>query len=97
MRAVFSGHEHNFQRSREGAGSTGGIDYFISGAGGKIRLVPPTDFAAANTLEWAAEAHFLLVNISGDTMTVTPMGENGPIVRQTPAGATVSGSIVIRR
>ncbi|HUS18361.1 MAG TPA: metallophosphoesterase [Terriglobales bacterium] len=100
VRVVFSGHEHNFQHSREGKLGpevTGGIDYFISGAGGKIRLGTPSDFVDAKTLEWAAEAHFLLVKLEGDSMTVTPMGENGPIERQSPSGAKMTGSIVLRR
>ena len=33
VKAVFSGHEHNFQHSR-----VEGINYFITGAGGKVRL-----------------------------------------------------------
>ena len=32
VKVVFSGHEHNFQHSR-----TDGIDYFVSGAAGKVR------------------------------------------------------------
>ena len=45
VRAHFSGHEHNFQHSR-----VDGIDYFVSGAGAKIRRAAPDGFAAAHTL-----------------------------------------------
>lgn len=93
VRVVFSGHEHNFQHAQDASG----IDYFVSGAAGKIRLAPPTDFHAAHTREWASQAHFLLVKIAGDTMTVTPMGEDGPLQRATVAGELTTHPIVVRR
>jgi len=73
VRAVFSGHEHNFQHSR-----FGGIDYFISGAGGKVRLEPPSDFDAAHTTCWAAAGHFLIVDVDAGRMVVTALGTLGP-------------------
>ena len=96
-RVVFSGHEHNFQHSRHD-----GVDYFVSGAGSKVRKGAPDKFAAAHTVSWADYAHFLLVTIDGDTMTVRPIGEleDGSIrdlPRFTPAGDPISGSIVVRR
>ena len=39
VKAMFSGHEHNFQHSR-----AGGIDYFVTGAGGKFRRAAPDRF-----------------------------------------------------
>ena len=73
VRAVFSGHEHNFQFSE-----SDGITYFLSGAGGKLRLGRPSDFASAKTEGWAVEAHFLLVETASDKMLVTPIGRLGP-------------------
>mgnify|MGYP006145399961 CR=1 FL=1 len=61
VRAHFSGHEHNFQHSH-----VDGIDYFVSGAGAKIRRVRPTSFDSARTLSWSGECHFLVVTIDGD-------------------------------
>ena len=97
VRAMFSGHEHNFQHSRHD-----GVDYFVSGAGSKVRKGAPDKFAAAHTVSWADYAHFLLVTIDGDTMTVRPIGEleDGSIrdlPRFTPAGDPISGPIVVRR
>lgn len=69
-RVVFSGHEHNFQCSRVGA-----VHYFITGSGGKLRLEPPSDFVAVQTLAWAAAGHFLLVDVQAQQMQVTLMGE----------------------
>jgi hypothetical protein len=70
VRAVFSGHEHNFQYSHVGA-----IHYFITGSGGKVRLEPPTAFEAAQTVAWAAAGHFVLVHVNAQRMQVMPMGE----------------------
>jgi tartrate-resistant acid phosphatase type 5 len=70
VRAVFSGHEHNFQHSR-----AGGIDYFVSGAAGKLRVRPPDRFDEAHTVSWSAQCHFLLVRIEGDRMVVQPVAE----------------------
>ena len=65
VRAVFSGHEHNFQHA-----SHDGIDYFVTGAQSKVRKGAPDDLAGAHTQSWADEAHFLLVTVAGNTMTV---------------------------
>ncbi len=96
-RAMFSGHEHNFQHSHHD-----GIDYFITGAGSKVNAAPPTDFANAHTLSWSGQAHFLLVTIAGDTMTVRTIGElvDGELKdlpRFTPAGESVAGPMIIPR
>lgn len=73
VRAVFSGHEHNFQYSHRGD-----VHYFVTGAGGKLRLGTPSRFDEAHTQAWAAAGHFLLVQIEGDVMRVFPLGEPGP-------------------
>src|SRR5919106_4319473 len=58
VRAVFSGHEHNFQHSR-----WNGIEYFVSGAGSKIRSGAPGRTDEAHTVSWSPTCHFLLVTI----------------------------------
>jgi tartrate-resistant acid phosphatase type 5 len=95
VRAVFSGHEHNFQHS-----SHGGIDYFVTGAGSKVRKGAPDAFAEAHTVSWSDNAHFLLVTIAGGTMTVRAIGElDGgearDLPRYTPAGGAATGAIVV--
>ena len=95
VRAHFSGHEHNFQHSH-----ADGIDYFVSGAGAKIRRVRPTSFERARTVSWSGECHFLVVTIDGDRMTVRAIGESPDaelldIPRLTPTGEPVSGPIII--
>ena len=96
-RVVFSGHEHNFQHS-----ATGGIDYFVTGAGSKVDRDRPDDFENAHTVTWSGEAHFLLVTILGKTMTVRAIGELTEghlrdLPRLTPRGDIVSGPIVVTR
>ena len=97
VRAVFSGHEHNFQHSHHA-----GIDYFVSGAGSKVRTGIPGGAIAAHTVTWADQAHFLLVTIDGGTMTVRAIGELEDdrlvdLERWTPDGATIGGPIVLDR
>jgi hypothetical protein len=73
VRAVFSGHEHNFQHSRVRQ-----VSYFVTGGGGKLRLSPPTEFEEAHTHAWASAGHFLMVGVDGERMEVWPIGELGP-------------------
>ena len=92
---MFSGHEHTFQHSRHG-----GIDYFVTGAGSKLRKGAPDAFEEAHTVSWSDNAHFLLVTIAGSTMTVRAIGEleNGDVrdlTRYTPAGGATAGEIVV--
>jgi len=96
VRAVFSGHEHSFQHS-----SHQGIDYFVTGAGSKVRRGAPDDLAGAHTVSWADEAHFLLITITDDTMTVRAIGELAggelrDLDRVTADGRRVAGPIVVR-
>jgi hypothetical protein len=72
VRLVLSGHEHNFQHSR-----ADGIDYFVTGGGGKVRSGRPGGMEKAHTVSWAAACHFLLVEIEGDQAQVTPIGGDG--------------------
>jgi len=95
VRAVFSGHEHNFQHSQ-----VNGIDYFVSGAGAKSRMLSPNGFEEAHTQTWSGECHFLLVTVDGDQMTVRAIGESPgdtllDIVRLTPEGERAQGPIVV--
>jgi hypothetical protein len=96
VRACFSGHEHNFQHSR-----VNGIDYFVTGAGSKIRSGTPRRMEEAGTVSWAPLCHFLLVTIDGNLMTVRAIGEKiGPelsdIERFDRNGHLLSGPILVR-
>ncbi|HLG13476.1 MAG TPA: metallophosphoesterase [Blastocatellia bacterium] len=70
VRAAFSGHEHNFQHSR-----SRGVNYFITGGGGKVEQSDPSDFDGAHTVAWGKGGHFLVVEVDSEKMSVTPMAE----------------------
>jgi len=87
---MFSGHEHNFQLTR-----ADGITYFVTGAGGKLEEEPPTRFAQARTVAWAAVPHLLQVQVDGSRMVVTPLtgpdqdGAPQRVIAWTPEGESV--------
>lgn len=98
VKVMFSGHEHNFQHSR-----ADGIDYFVTGAAGKLRLTPPTNFQEAHTVSWATACHFLLARIQQNRMLVRAIGELESlddivedIPRTTPDGRPATGVMEIR-
>ncbi len=73
MKVVFNGHEHNFQVS-EANDKTSGIHFIISGAGGELRTGDVRKkMKHSNILGWAQQNHFLVVEIDGKTMRVTPL------------------------
>jgi hypothetical protein len=97
VRAVFSGHEHNFQHS-----NVDGIDYFVTGGGGKLRTDKPDEFAEAHTQSWCAACHFLLGTIEGNSMTVRAIAEQeGPdkdlsdLARLSPSGSNIKSPMLI--
>jgi tartrate-resistant acid phosphatase type 5 len=97
VRVMFAGHEHNFQHSR-----AHGLDHFVTGAAGKLRSARPDRFAAAHTVSWATECHFLLAKIEGRRMTVRaiaalddPAATPTDINRFTPEGDIVLDPVEI--
>ena len=70
VRAMFSGHSHNFQHNQHE-----GINYFISGAAGKLETGTPGDFEDAHTISWSDSNHFLLVTIEGKEMRIRAIGD----------------------
>lgn len=93
VRVMFSGHEHNFQHSQ-----TGGIDYFITGAAGKLRRGRPNRFEEAHTVSWSDSPHFLLVRINGNRLSVRAIGELvdgqlSDIPRRSPTDEFLAGTI----
>ena len=96
VRAMFSGHSHNFQHNQHE-----GINYFVSGAAGKLETGTPGDFEDAHTLSWAASNHFLLVTIEGREMRIRAIGGSdnnqlADIQRRDPNLNPVNDPILIR-
>jgi tartrate-resistant acid phosphatase type 5 len=95
VRAVFAGHEHNYQYS-EWSDLTGHARYFVSGAGGELRAGNVlANMARAHIEGWAAVRHFLLVEIDGGAMRVTPMS-NETIVVRNAAGQPLPLSVELK-
>jgi hypothetical protein len=70
--AVFSGHEHIYQRSI----LQNGIQYFISGAAGSLR--PGDGVAAGNVARtYSEDYHFMLVEIEGDALHFQAIARTG--------------------
>jgi hypothetical protein len=73
VQVVFSGHEHNFQFANKSE-ITGDTLYVVSGAGGQLRSgeiyseMKKSDIAGSSP-----ERHFLLVEIDGRDLAITPM------------------------
>ena len=73
VKVAFSGHEHNFQVS-DVSDQTSGICFIVSGAGGELRGGSVLGkMSRAHIRAWAPENHFLVVEIEGKTMKVTPL------------------------
>jgi tartrate-resistant acid phosphatase type 5 len=97
VRLVLSGHEHNFQH-----GQAEGLDYVISGAGGKLQGDPPREWDEAGTVAWAREGHCLLVEVGDEEILVTPygVGPDGaprPLQVRAPDGSPVEPAFAVRR
>jgi tartrate-resistant acid phosphatase type 5 len=87
VQAAFNGHEHNFQFTTRGP-ETGGIQYFVSGAGGELRRGDVTTrMKAANMAGWAATPHFLVVEVDRGEMRVSPVSWEAVRVTDEKGGA----------
>ena len=81
VKVVFSGHEHNFQYSKKNA-KTGDIRYVVSGAGGELRTGDIRGSMENAQIEgWAAQLHFLVVEMSGKEMRITPTSFDRMVVQ----------------
>ncbi len=94
VKVVFNGHEHNLQISESNAASHG-IRFITSGAGGELRTGDiQSKLKGANIAMWAPQNHFLVVEIEGKTMKVTPIGYE-PITVRDSNGQVVTPPFVI--
>lgn len=79
---VFSGHEHNYQRTfpmRGGQVEAGGTTYFVAGGGGAgLHPAGPHPTLAA----FSATHHFLRTQVQGRAMTVSMVNAEGRVLDQ---------------
>jgi len=80
---VLSGHDHVYERIKPQKG----IYYFVSGAGGKLRIGDVKDTSSLTAKAYDGDLHFMLFEVTGDQMhfqTISRTGEtvdSGVIVR----------------
>ncbi|MCX6623715.1 MAG: metallophosphoesterase [Acidobacteria bacterium] len=80
VKVAFNGHEHNFQYSEVGALSRG-IEFVISGAGGELRSGNVAKAMRASYIAgWSSQHHFLVVEIEGKNMQITPLSFSEMVV-----------------
>jgi tartrate-resistant acid phosphatase type 5 len=94
VKVAFTGHEHNLQFSEQNERSAG-IRWVVSGAGGELRSGDARRrMRAENIAGWAPQRHFLVVEIEGKTMRITPMGAERINVRN-PDGGTIPMPVTV--
>jgi hypothetical protein len=73
--AVFSGHEHIYQRTR----LVGGVQYFVTGGAGSLRPADggPASFVART---FASDYHFMLVEIDGRELHFQAISRSGQTI-----------------
>ena len=87
VKAVFNGHEHNFQWSQRDE-ATRGVRYVISGAGGTLRSGNiRAQMPSARIEAWAPQRHFLLVEIEEGLMTIRVLGPDPIVIRDKDGGS----------
>jgi tartrate-resistant acid phosphatase type 5 len=93
--AAFSGHEHNLQFSEVNE-ATGNMLFVVTGAGGELRRGDPSrNMRRANIAGWAAQRHFLVVEIEGRTMRIAPVSWEDVAVSNAD-GQRVAMPVVVR-
>ncbi len=81
VKVVFTGHEHNYQFSRKN-GQTGDVRYIVTGAGGELRTGDVRSSMGKAQIEgWAPQLHFLVVEMNGKEMRITPTSFEPVVVR----------------
>jgi hypothetical protein len=96
VKVVFTGHEHNYQFS-DLSEPTGGVRYIVTGAGGELRTGNVTGgMQASHIAGFAAVRHFLVVEIDGATMRITPLSTNGKVVPTDPSGKALPTELEVR-
>jgi 3',5'-cyclic AMP phosphodiesterase CpdA len=97
VNAVFSGHEHVYERLKP----QDGIDYFIEGASGQLRYGNLKKHSSIMAKGFDRDNSFMLVEVSGNALffrTISRTGQivdSGTIQRNAPA-ATSSASVPLR-
>lgn len=77
LSAAFSGHDHVYERIKP---QKGGIGYWVSGAGGRLRVGDLRVPSALTAKGFDRDCHFMLVEISGDDLYYQAISRTGTTV-----------------
>jgi 3',5'-cyclic AMP phosphodiesterase CpdA len=78
VQAVFSGHDHIYERTVPQQG----IQYFVTGAGGKTRRGGVNLKSPFRALSFDEDNHFMVVEAAADQLTFQAISETGGIIDQ---------------
>jgi predicted MPP superfamily phosphohydrolase len=73
---VFSGHDHIYERTVPQQG----VQYFVSGAGGKIRRGDVEMESRFRAASYDEESHFMLIEVSHEHISFQAVNESGTVV-----------------
>lgn len=73
---VFSGHDHIYERTRPQQG----IQYFVTGAGGKSRRGATDLKSPIRATSFDADNHFMLIDVDHDRINFQAIAEKGTVV-----------------
>jgi hypothetical protein len=77
LSAAFSGHDHVYERIKP---QKGGIGYWVSGAGGRLRVGDLRVPSALTAKGFDRDCHFMIVEISGDDLYYQAISRTGATV-----------------
>ncbi len=85
VQVVFSGHDHNYERTKP----QNGIQYFVTGAGGKTRRGQVDKKSPIRAASFDEDNSFMLIELDEKEMTFSALSETGEVVdngiiRQSP-------------
>jgi 3',5'-cyclic AMP phosphodiesterase CpdA len=76
VRAVFSGHDHIYERTKPQQG----IQYFVTGAGGKVRTGDVDRNSPFREFTYDEDNHFMLVEVDDKQISFQAISETGTVV-----------------
>ena len=88
MRVAFSGHDHIYQRVTP----QNGVQYFVSGAGGKIREGNTDRKSGLVAAAYDRSTHFMLLEADAISFRFAAVNENGERVDEGSLATTIASA-----
>ncbi len=93
VRVVFSGHDHIYQRVT----LQDDIQYFVSGAGGKIRVGDVNKKDSLVAAAYDDDSHFMVLEADASSFKYRAINANGQVVDSGAVGGRTSANSILRR